>query len=674
MKDEKEHNLVPSRRTQGFRAGIRFSNCAASVSSQRRKVSAPRFILLAAFLLACGPAVAQGNLMDRVGSVFDGVARGLDFVGKKAQDLIGPGLGLGEGEAGGFVESREFEERYPVASGVQVSLSNAFGEICVATWENQVVQIAAHMSVRAETVALARDVAQGIAIKVTPVEGRIDANTVFPDPRSDMGKLTYEVNYTVLVPKDAGVTVRNDFGDTRVVGIGGALAVDVRYGAIELRDLAGTVDVRARGEFPVDVQGLKQGGAFDLHGARAAFRNVAGKLKAANFRGSIELYEVPADADVDMACESGSITFWVPKDATPAFTATALFGDVQSDAPVSRIAEGSFVVARTGAAEPAPRVALRVSFGDIVVKYADAQSGVGADAASIAAAASAQPFKEVLTLTEILPENGKLIVEGIIGDIRIVGADTEGLRATATKYVRVQSQPNVRAALQALDVRATRATDGVITIRTAATDNMAALGCAVYRVDLAIECPRGVSVDVQAQDGQTSVDGLGGTVMIVQSAGVVTAEHLKGSLALTNRKGDIKAVSCAGPVEATASYGDIAMSDIYGKMTIDATQGKTTIESAHAEIAVRAKGGDVRVLSLDNVPANYDIRVEQGSIGVLLPPATDAAIAATAENGAVHSAIPLTGSIRKDFQEFVKVGASPFHVTLQTKNGDIVIN
>ncbi|HOT51865.1 MAG TPA: hypothetical protein PLI07_12860, partial [Candidatus Hydrogenedentes bacterium] len=94
----------------------------------------------------------------------------------------------------------------------------------------------------------------------------------------------------------------------------------------------------------------------------------------------------------------------------------------------------------------------------------------------------------------------------------------------------------------------------------------------------------------------------------------------------------------------------------------------------HGEIVVRAKGGDVRVLSLDTVPGHYDIRAEQGSIGILLPPGTDAAIAATAENGSVHSGIPLTGSIRKDFQEFVKVGSGPFRITLQTKNGDIAIN
>ncbi|HOV73212.1 MAG TPA: hypothetical protein PK967_04510 [Candidatus Hydrogenedentes bacterium] len=629
-------------------------------------------LLVVSGLSVAGNAAAQGNLMDRVGSVFDGVARGLDFVGRKTQDLLGPGLGFGHGEEGGFVESREFEERYPVASGVHVSVSNAFGGIRVATWDNQVVQIVARIAVRAETTALARELLQGISINVIAAANRIEAETAFPNPRSDMGKLTYEVNYELLVPKDAQVTARNDFGDTHIAGVGGAIVLDVRYGAVELRDIMGRAEVRARGEFPVEVRNLHQGGIFDLHGARAVFRNVAGSLKAANFRGGIELYEVPEGAEADIACESGSITFWIPNDKSPPFSATALFGDVQSDIPLSRVAEQGFVSARSNDAEEPVRIALRTSFGDIAIKKTDSTSGTTSDA--VAATTSGQPFKEVLTLAETIPDDGKVIVESMAGDVRIVGADASGLRATATKYVRVQSQPNVRAALQALDVRATRGEGGAISIRTGATDNMAALGCTVYRVDLTIECPRGASLQVQAQDGHTSVEGLGGTVSVVQNAGAVAVEHVKGAISLANRKGDIRVSACAGPVEASASYGEIALKDVYGKTTVEASQARTTIESPHGEIVVRAKGGDVRVLSLDTVPGNYDIRAEQGSIGILLPPGTDAAIAATAENGSVHSGIPLTGSIRKDFQEFVKVGSGPFRITLQTKNGDIAIN
>ena len=606
--------MVRKNRGRSFRGKRTVGGVFMTFRNTDRKTACLSGSFVCLFLLASlcsGHAMAQGNLMDRVGSVFDGVARGLDFVGKKAQDLLGPGLGFGHGEEGGFVELREFEERYPVTGGAHVSVSNAFGGIRVATWDNQVVQIAARMSVRAETIALARELAQGISIHVASSANRIEAETVFPDPRSDMGKLTYEVNYEILVPKDAGVTAHNDFGDIHIAGAGGAVVVDVRYGAVELNDIAGRADVRARGEFPVEARNLRQGGVFDMHGARAVFRNVAGPLKAANFRGSIELYEAPDGAEADIACESGSVTFWISKDGPPPFSATALFGDVYSDIPVARVAQQGFVSARSNDTEKPVRITLRTSFGDIAIKNMELPPGAASDAAS--ATAAGQPFKEVLTLAETLPDNGKVIVEGMAGDVRIIGADAAGLRATAAKYVRVQSQPNVRAALQALDVRATRGEDGAISIRTVATDNMAALGCTIYRVDLTIECPRDASVQIQAQDGHTSIEGIGGAVSVVQHAGAVVVEHVKGALSLTNRKGDIRALSCAGPIEASASYGEIALKEVYGKMTVEASQARTSIESPHGEIVVRAKGGDVRVLSLDAVPGNFDIRAEQGA-------------------------------------------------------------
>jgi hypothetical protein len=98
------------------------------------------------------------------------------------------------------------------------------------------------------------------------------------------------------------------------------------------------------------------------------------------------------------------------------------------------------------------------------------------------------------------------------------------------------------------------------------------------------------------------------------------------------------------------------------------------IETPHGEVVARNTDGDARIISLDAVSGNYDVRTERGSISILIPAGGDASISATAENGAVHSAIPLPGNIRKDFQEFLKVNTGPYRVTLQTKFGDILIN
>jgi DUF4097 and DUF4098 domain-containing protein YvlB len=183
-----------------------------------------------------------------------------------------------------------------------------------------------------------------------------------------------------------------------------------------------------------------------------------------------------------------------------------------------------------------------------------------------------------------------------------------------------------------------------------------------------------VAVEVHADDGHTYITDMGATLIVRQAIGMVTAEHVKAAVEATNDKGGIKAANCAGTVDATAAYGDIALSEIYGKMTTNCTGGNTIIESPHAPINARNAGGDVRIFSFDGVAGDYEVSAEQGSINILLPPGTDAALSVRAENGSVRSAIPLTGTIDRDIQEFVRVSDAPQKVTLQAKNGNISID
>lgn len=622
----------------------------------------------ATVFLCCGAAPGQAELLNRVGNVFDDVAHGINAVGEKAQKLVGPGLGFGEGDAGGFTESREFSEKHPVTANASVSIANEFGEIRVSAWDNEVVQVSARISVRGESAEMASEICKNITIQVTPSDNHIDVRTVLPDMQNVMGKPAIEVHYEMVLPRDAGLTCRNNFGDTYVTGVGGSLAIDASFGTVDIRDITGGINVRDRGEFPLIAQGLRQGGVFELHSVNALFRNVAGNLKVGDFWGSVEIHDLPAETNVDVVSESGPISLYLADDAKPNITATAMYGDVQSDIPLDRISQGDVTIARLENAGSKQQVALRSSFREIAIRRKGAK-----DVAPINPAIPTQPFKEVISRTDAVLENSKVMVEAVIGDIRVMGTDAADVRVTATKFVRVQSQSNVRAALQALNVQG-EATEGVLTLRTSVTDNMAALGCTSYRVDLTIECPRTVSVEVHGQEGHTAVSDLGASVIVKQDAGSVSVEHVKGEVNVADQKGDVRVVSCAGPVQVIGSFGTTTLLDVYGKMTITIIQGKTVIETPHGEILARNTGGDIRILSLEGVAGNYDVRAEQGNISVLIPAESDAYISATVENGTVRSAIPLTGTIRKDVQEFVRNSTGPFRLTLQAKDGDIMIN
>jgi DUF4097 and DUF4098 domain-containing protein YvlB len=634
----------------------------------KRKPHIPAAVVVLVALLLVPAAWGESGIMNKMGDLFDDVARGLTLFGEKAQDLIGPGLGFGDGKTGGFTSTRDFKETFPVTEAAMVSINNEFGEIRVTASDNHVVEVAARISVRAESADLAAQLCKNVDVHVTNGDKHLEIRTVIPDTRAETGKPAIEVKYEVIIPRNAALAAQNYFGDTLVVGVNGPLSVDGRFGAVGLRDIGGPVNVRSRGEFAVQATGLKQGGTFELHQSRAEFSGIAGDLTVSNFQGTILLQGLEPETEIEAISESGPIYLRLPRDAEPNITATSLFGDIQSDLPLTLSSQGNLTTARSQNLDAKQKITLQSTFSNINVQYLDLET-----AAKPSIAAPTQPFNDIVTQKDAVPEDTLLKITAMAGDVTVTGIDENNISVKATKLVRVQAPSNARAALQALNVRVERI-DKTYTVKTALADTMAALGCSLYRVDLEIECPRTVAIEIEAQLGHTRVGGTGGAVNVRQAEGAISTEHIKGSLDLNNQKGDIEVVSCAGPVVAVASYGNLTLNDIFGKMTATCVQGKTVIEAPHAEIYARSTEGDIKILSLDAVAANYDVLAQKGNISILLPPATDATLSATAENGVVHSSIPLAGSVEKDLQKFIKTNTGPFHVTLQTKNGDIILN
>ncbi len=631
------------------------------------RIDAKRWIV--ACFIIYGTAHAEASLLDRVGSIFDNIGHGLSFVGKKAGDLVGPGLGLGEKDSGEFAYVRQFSDRHPVGSGAVVALSSEFGEIRVATWPNQVVQVAAEISVGADSADGAEQIASAIGIHVTPAADRIEIQTHLPDTRHAAGNVSISVNYTLTIPDDASLTVENYFGDTIVRDVGGTVTIKSQYGLVDIRQVSGPVQVRTRGAFTLEARGLEQGGSFELNGAHAVFSDIAGSLKVNNFSGPIELYDLAPEVELDITNEGGPISLHLPEDAAPDVVATCLFGGIKSDIELRRTSQGHLTIARSANVESKRHISLRSSFGDIYIKREGRETEPGP-----ALVEGTSPFKDVLTYTEMIPEGTEFIVEAISGDVRVEGVDEDRVHVTATQLVRVRDKDNAQAALEALVVRVEKE-EGRLLVRTRVIDDMTTLGCPAYRIDLAIQCPRTSPIVVRAEDGHTAIGGTGAAIRVEQAAGAITVEHAKGALDLTNHKGDVRVLQCAGPIQVAAWYGAIELNEVYGNVVTTCEQGKTIIESLDAGAVVHNRGGDVRIIALEGIKGDYDIQVEQGNLSILLPASTDAAFEVVAENGTVYSAIPLTGTINRGVQEFHgRLTNGSHRVTLRAEDGDIRIN
>lgn len=611
-------------------------------------------------------------------SVFDTVTRWLTIVGEKTENLLAPRFGH-IGDAGKSVweglsaRTRTFEESYPVRPACVVSITRDVGEglVRIAAWDNPVVRVHVTTTVGAETGELAQELADNLRIDVSASVERVDIKVSNPATR-DSGKSAVKLDYEITVPTDASVTCKNDWGDTDISGVAGEVVVDSRFGALDLRNLGGPVRMRAWGEFPLRAYGLRQGGAFELQGTQSEFVNVSGALKISNFMGSVAVRELPAEIELDVTCESGPIELFVPENATPEISASTAFGVIASDINLDRVTRGNLIIARGGTVGSKQRLSLHSSFNVITIH----QEGVKPPEQSKSRDGGEFVRKNVEQAIEA-PPGAPIAIKAVAGDVKLTPTDVSQLTVRAALVVQMEINANAQAAMEALDLRC-EIVDGRAMVTTAVRDNMAALGCTRYRIDLDVLCPRQSPVSLNADSGFTMVSGLGAPLTVEQGKGTVTLEQCKreaGELRVTIQEGDVTVTECTGPLTVTTQQGSIKTLGVTGKQVLTAAQGRVTVELPKGDLVVRNAGGDAMVLAYEGVQGNFDIGVEKGDINFLVPDATDATLFVNATRGQVNSKVRLNGSVQGERREFSgALGAGTYRVDLGVTGGMINID
>ncbi|MBI2423808.1 MAG: hypothetical protein HYV27_13340 [Candidatus Hydrogenedentes bacterium] len=640
------------------------------VRNNPRSGSFTWLVALALAIAGIAPAAfGQNSLFERIQSSLDEVARGLDYVGRKAEDLIGPGLGLGETKPAAFTERRQFSERYPTGPSPVVSVSNEFGQIRVETWSERVVQVQAEILAGANDASLAAQLTREINVNVTSGENLIEVRTYHPPTRNDLGTINVGVNYLITVPRDAGIITDNFFGDTAIDGVNGLVAVESQYGQLELSNLGGTVKVRAHGELPMVVRNLAQGGVFQLHGTQAEILGVGGELVVSSHRGFLRVGELQREAALDLYNESGMIEILLEKDETPDITATLIYSELQSSVPLQKTEQGKKMVARRYGGNSGQQVLVSSAFGTVHIDQPQAPSETPETAD-----ASGKPFKDTVSHEAPAAAGTTLHIDAAVGNVLVQPALDDRVQATATRIVWLPAAARAQEALETLDV-SLKEENGVLLLRSVATEDMAAFSGSAYRVDLQVLCPPGVNVEINAPNGQTRVQGLGAKLTINQQEGAIAIVDVQGEVNATNQKGGISIQNAQGPVTASLHYGALELRHVGGPIRAECIEGRSVVEEAANSVYLRNSGEDVAIIALEKLGGAFDVEAKDGNIRMVMSPESNAALFLQAREGRVDSSIPLTGRIDRTIQEFQgRLGEGAHDVRLTADNGSITLD
>lgn len=196
--------------------------------------------------------------------VFLGIVVGVDYARSK---LPGRDIGI---EFNG--DSHDFDldvAPKTVPPNARISIRNGHGDVSVRPSDEGEIRVSGKKTVKAWTNNNAERIAQKAKVQIVQNGDGYEIVT----PGFETASSRVAVNLDVVVPKRAGLTVRDEKGDVRVSGMAASVSVTSLNGDVEVRDTAGDVNIDVRrGDVKVsdtkgDVKISGKGGEVDVASA-----------------------------------------------------------------------------------------------------------------------------------------------------------------------------------------------------------------------------------------------------------------------------------------------------------------------------------------------------------------------------------------------------------------------
>lgn len=140
-----------------------------------------------------------------------------------------------------FVKTKAVNKSYSVSSSDKLNIQNSFGSVKVTTWDRNEIKVDVDIEVSATTEALAQRIIDRISVTEGKSGSEISFKTSMKDNNSNNSrdeKSTMHINYSISMPSNNGLTVKNDFGSTTIPDFRGEVDLTSKFGSLTTGNLA----------------------------------------------------------------------------------------------------------------------------------------------------------------------------------------------------------------------------------------------------------------------------------------------------------------------------------------------------------------------------------------------------------------------------------------------------
>jgi hypothetical protein len=310
-------------------------------------------------------------------------------------------------------------------------------------------------------------------------------------------------------------------------------------------------------------------------------------------------------------------------------------------------------------------------------------------AASTAFALSEENVSQTLDGTP----GGRLIVDVDFGTIDVAAGPDDKISVAAHRKIDSDNDAQEKEYFATTPITVTK--DGnVVTIRARRQNkdkNMNWSGRCSMDARYTVRVPKSFNSELRTGGGTIMVAEITGTMSADTSGGKLKFTHLKGPTGATTSGGSIELNACEGPLkvdtsggridatdgngslDARTSGGSIVVRNFSGDTKVETSGGRLSFENVNGKIVGRTSGGSISAKLKSPVPGDVNLETSAGAIELMVPADAGLDIEAEASSGRVTSELPFTGT-RTDRESMKgKINGGGKSVVLRSGAGSISI-
>lgn len=140
-----------------------------------------------------------------------------------------------------YSKQKKINKAYLVNSDAGINIDNSYGNIFVTTWNEDKIEIEVLIKVSGDSEKWVNQKLDAIDVNFIALKSMITAKTIFENSisRNNGRNNSFEINYTIKIPKNGSVTLNNKYGNIIATDLFSSTDINCKYGKINLANLNG---------------------------------------------------------------------------------------------------------------------------------------------------------------------------------------------------------------------------------------------------------------------------------------------------------------------------------------------------------------------------------------------------------------------------------------------------